>query len=56
MLDSMMASSARITDPKVDFISVAELSYYIGQAYSKWPGTKIVRTSGVDVQLCHEGI
>lgn len=49
MLDSIMESSARYTDPKVDFISVAELSNYIGQVHSKWPGAKIVRTSGVDV-------
>jgi hypothetical protein len=49
MLDSGMESSARYTDPKVDFMSVAELSNYIGQVHSKWPGAKIVRTSGVDV-------
>jgi hypothetical protein len=48
MLDSVMESSARYTDPKVDFISVAELSNYIGQVHLKWPGAKIVRTSGVD--------
>ena len=49
MLDSVMESSARYTDPKVDFISVAELSNYIDQVHSKWPGARIVRTSGVDV-------
>jgi hypothetical protein len=49
MLDSVMESSARYTDPKVDFISVAELSNYIGQVHSKWPGATIVRTSVVDV-------
>jgi hypothetical protein len=48
ILDSVMESSARYTDPKVDFISVAELSNYIGQVHSKWPGAKILRTSGVD--------
>jgi hypothetical protein len=48
MLDSIMESSARYTDPKVDFISVAELSNHIGQVHSKWPGAKIVRTSGLD--------
>lgn len=48
MLDSVMESLARYTDPKVDFISVAELSNYIGQVHSQWPGARIVRTSGVD--------
>lgn len=48
MLDSVMESSARYTDPKVDFISVAELSNHIGQVHSQWPGAKILRTSSVD--------
>jgi hypothetical protein len=44
-----MESSARYTDPKVDFISVAELSNHIGQVHSKWPGAKIIRTSELDI-------
>lgn len=48
MLDSTMESSARYTDPKVDFISVAELSNHIGQIHSKWPEAKIIRTSQLD--------
>ena len=48
ILDSVMESSARYTDPKVDFICVAELSNHIGQVHLKWPGAKIIRTSELD--------
>jgi hypothetical protein len=50
MLDSVLEFSTRYTDPKIDFLSVAELSNYNGQVHSKWPGAKIIRTSGVDAQ------
>lgn len=49
MLGSIMESSARYTDPKVDSISVAQMSNHIGQVHLKWPGAKLVRTSGLDL-------
>ena len=53
MLAEVMHGESTYTDPNVALTSRADLDAYIGEVLRKYPGRRIVRTSGVDVHHRH---